>query len=279
MSEGRLLANRYRLGRAVGRGSMGTVFRAERLDDGAEVAVKLVHDDLVRDAEVRARFEREIETTAAFDHPGIVGVLDHGVDDGTMFLVMEFLRGRTLSQVAAQEAPLPPARVARLGCQMADALSAAHRAGLVHRDLKPENVMLLRDTAGEEQVRLMDFGLAVGINPESPQGVRMTAQGLRLGTPAFMAPEYITTGDIDHRSDLYSLGLMLYELACGALPFTGQGFQLMRHHLLTEPDPLSTRCDAPAWLTSVVDQLIEKNPDERVQTAGDLARRLREGMA
>ncbi len=257
---------------------MGTVFLAERLADGAEVAVKLVHDDLVRDSEVRARFEREIDTTEAVHHPGIVGVLDHGDDEGTLFLVMEFLRGRTLGQVAAQEAPLPPERVARLGRQMAEALAAAHAAGLVHRDLKPENVMLLRDASGE-RVRLMDFGLAVGINPNSPRGARMTAQGLRLGTPAFMAPEYITTGDIDHRSDLYALGLMLYELACGALPFTGQGFQLMRHHLLTQPDPLASRCDAPAWLTSVIDQLIVKQPDERVQSAAELARRLAGGQS
>jgi len=274
MHEERELGGRYVLERRIGKGSMGVVYRGRRMADGHEVAIKLIHDDLVRDREVRARFEREIMTTAQVEHPGIVSVIDHGSDGATLYLVMDLLRGRTLGQVAAQEAPLPPARVGDIGRQIAVALHAAHEAGLVHRDLKPENVMICRDEAGADVVRLMDFGLAIGVNPNSPAGARMTAQGLRLGTPAFMAPEYITTGQLDRRSDLYALGMMLYELACGELPFRGKGFQLMHHHLTTPPQPLGERCDAPAWLTSVVDQLLEKDPADRLQTGAELAERL-----
>jgi len=274
MDERRELAGRYVLERRIGKGSMGVVYRGRRLSDDSEVAIKLVHDDLVRDAEVRARFEREIMTTAQVEHPGIVSVIDHGDDGSSLFLVMDLLRGRTLGQVSAQEAPLPPLRVADIGRQIARALHAAHEAGLIHRDLKPENVMICRDVDGVDQVRLMDFGLAIGVNPNSPAGARMTAQGLRLGTPAFMAPEYITTGTLDRRSDLYALGMMLYELAAGALPFQGKGFQLMHHHLSTVPEPLGARCDAPEWLTRVVDQLLRKAPEERIQTGEELAQRL-----
>jgi len=273
--ENRELDGRYVLERKIGKGSMGVVFRGRRLTDDAEVAIKLVHDDLVRDAEVRARFEREIVAQAQVSHPGIVSLLDHGNDGRTLFLVMDLVHGRTLGQVAAQEAPLPPARVADIGRQIAEALHSAHEAGLVHRDLKPENVMISRTDAGEDRVQLMDFGLAIGVNPNSPAGARMTAQGLRLGTPAFMAPEYITTGTLDRRSDLYALGMMLYELACGDLPFQGKGFQLMHHHLTTVPPPLGERCDAPDWLTAVVDQLLEKDPEARLQTGHDVAQRLR----
>lgn len=274
MSEGTILDGRYRLGRPMGRGSMGSVFHGQRLADGRHVAIKRIHDDLVRDAEVAARFEREIDTTAAIRHPGIVEVLDHGDDAGGLFLVMEYLAGRTLSQVVAQEGPLEPGRVADIGRQLAEALRAAHGVGLVHRDLKPENVMVLRADDGRETVKVMDFGLAVGTNPNHPSGARMTAQGLRLGTPAFMAPEYISSGEVDHRSDLYAIGLMLYELACGELPFTGQGFRLMQHHLHTPPPPLGSRCAVPAWLAEVVDQLLAKAPDDRVQSAAELVVRL-----
>lgn len=249
---------------------MGVVYRGVRLADDVPVAIKLIHSDLTRDPEVRARFEREIATTQV-DHPGIVSVLDHGLDGQTLYLVMELLRGRTLGQVCAQEAPLPPARVADIGAQVARALHAAHQAGLVHRDLKPENVMVCKDEDGNDVVRLLDFGLAIGLDPSKPTGARMTAQGLRLGTPAFMAPEYITSGKLDHRSDLYSLGIMLYELACGSLPFQGQGFQLMSHHLSTIPQPLAERAPVPAALGRVVDRLLVKEPDERFPSGGALA--------
>ncbi len=253
---------------------MGVVYRGVRIADGTEVAIKLIHSDLTRDAEVRARFEREIATTAQVDHPGIVGVLDHGVDGNALYLVMELLRGRTLGQVCAQEAPLPAKRVADIGAQVARALHAAHSAGLVHRDLKPENIMVCKDDAGNDLVRLLDFGLAIGVDPSTPTGARMTAQGLRLGTPAFMAPEYITTGTLDHRSDLYSLGIMLYELASGALPFKGQGFQLMAHHLSTVPDPLDSRVEVPASLGRVVDRLLSKDPAQRHGSGRELAEAL-----
>ena len=239
------LDDRYVLERPIGKGSMGVVYRARRLADDQPVAVKLIHGELTRDPEVRARFEREIRTTAEVDHPGIVRVLDHGRSGDALYLVMDLLIGRTLGQVVLQEAPVPPARVAELGRQIADALAAAHGRGLVHRDLKPENVMVCKDAAGADRVRLLDFGLAIHTNPTQPNGARLTAQGLRLGTPAFMAPEYITTGQLDHRSDLYAVGLMLFELASGRLPFKGQGFQLMKHHLMTPAPPLQSVCDAP----------------------------------
>ncbi len=270
----RILGDAYELERPLGRGSMGVVYRGKRLSDGGEVAIKLIHSDLTRDGEVRARFEREIETTAQVDHPGIVKVFDHGVEGSKLFLVMELLRGRTLGQVCAQEAPLPPGRVVDIGAQVARSLQAAHESGLVHRDLKPENVMVCKDVDGDDLVRLLDFGLAIGLDPSKPTGARMTAQGLRLGTPAFMAPEYITSGQLDHRSDLYSLGIMLYELACGERPFRGQGFQLMSHHISTIPDPLAHRADVPDALGAVVDRLLAKDPGDRFPSGDALAEAL-----
>jgi eukaryotic-like serine/threonine-protein kinase len=266
----RLLDGRYTIDRTLGRGSMGVVHQGTRLEDQLKVAIKLIHRDLTRDPEVRARFQREIQTSREVEHPGIVRVLDHGAEGDTLFLVMEMLRGRTLGQVAAQEAPVDPARVIEIGRQVALALNAAHEAGLVHRDLKPENVMVCKTEDGGDDVRLLDFGLAIGLDPSKPMGARMTAQGLRLGTPAFMAPEYITTGNLDHRSDLYALGLMLYELACGSLPFKGQGFQLMAHHMSTIPQPLGERVQVPPELGAIVDRLLAKDPDARFQSGAEL---------
>lgn len=269
---------RWRLASRIGRGATGEIWRALPVDGiGEPVALKLLHWELASDPELVARFEHEIATSRLLDHPNAVRVIGGGRDDehdGELYLVMEEIRGRPLSAVAATEAPLPPLRVASIGRQIAGALGAAHALGVIHRDLKPENVLVVRSAGGStpdgDRCVVFDFGLSF-----VPGGsTRLTAGELRIGTPGYMAPEYLSLGEVDARSDLYALGVVLYELACGRMPFAGPPATIFRHQMLTDPPPLGTRCAAPSWLCDAVDRLTRRDPAERPPDAGAVVRAL-----
>jgi serine/threonine-protein kinase len=249
---------------------MGAIYAGVRLADDADVAVKVMRPRLATDPELVRRFEREIEATSRIEHENVVGVVDHGqTGDGVLYLVMELLVGRTLDVIIVTEAPLAPRRVAGMGQQIAAGLGAAHAADVVHRDLKPENVIVRRDHLGQDRLKVYDFGLSFPSGNDKGDS-RITAVELRLGTPAFMAPEYIRFGAFDERSDLYALGVMLYECCCGHTPFEGPSYKLMHQHLNAPPPPLAERCAAPGWLTELIMELLAKDPDDRPQSADEV---------
>ncbi len=262
MQEGpRRLAGRYQLAEIIGRGGMGTVHRATDLVLDRTVAVKLLPAAIAEeDSRHVARFEREARAAASLTHPGVVAVYDTGEDEATRFIVMECVAGRSLSEVLRDEAPLEPARAASIASRIAAALAAAHAAGIVHRDVKPGNVMLARDGA----VKVLDFGIARSLNGSS------TTQGVAvLGTAGYMAPEQALGDHADERSDIYSLGCLLYALLTGRPPFDGDAPAAVLHqHVNSDARAPSTlNGEVPAALDAIVMRMLAKSPDVRTQSA------------
>ncbi|MER5964734.1 serine/threonine-protein kinase [Streptomyces sp. NPDC002057] len=281
MGESRLIQGRYRLHEVIGRGGMGEVWRATDEALGRGVAVKCLkplgpqQDPQVLTV-VRERFRREARVAAALQHRGITVVHDFGEYDGVLFLVMELLEGRNLSQLLAANAqhPLPVQDLVEIADQVADALAYTHRQGIVHRDLKPANIMRLRDGT----VKICDFGIA-RLGADMGFTSRLTGTGIAMGTPHYMSPEQIGGGEIDHRSDLYSLGCVLYELATGVPPFDlGDSWAILIGHRDTVPSPpRSHRAELPDYFDRIVVDLLAKVPEERPADAGDLRRRIVSG--
>ncbi|MFJ8659923.1 tetratricopeptide repeat protein [Streptomyces sp. NPDC093795] len=281
MGDSRLIQGRYRLHEVIGRGGMGEVWRATDEALGRGVAVKCLkplgpqQDPQVLTV-VRERFRREARVAAALQHRGITVVHDFGEDDGVLFLVMELLEGRNLSQLLAANAqhPLPVPDVVEIADQVADALAYTHGHGIVHRDLKPANIMRLRDGT----VKICDFGIA-RLGADMGFTSRLTGTGIAMGTPHYMSPEQIGGGEIDHRSDLYSLGCVLYELATGAPPFDlGDSWAILIGHRDTVPrPPRAHRAELPDYFDRIVLDLLAKVPEERPADAGDLRRRIVSG--
>ncbi|MER7850595.1 serine/threonine-protein kinase [Kitasatospora sp. NPDC096077] len=273
---GGLIDGRYRLAGPLGRGGMGEVWLARDLRLGRRVAVKFLprgHDP-EEDAEAVARFHREAEVAAGLQHPGLVQVFDSGEQDGQLHLVMELLHGRDLATVLREEGPLPVRRAVELAAQAAEALSCAHRAGIVHRDVKPANLMLLPD----DRVKVCDFGLAGFLR--SVTG--LTREGTVMGTPDYMSPEQCRGRQVDGRADLYALGCVLFALLTGEPPFPARQdvWAVLRDHLETRPPRLAERRPGvPAALDALVAELLAKNPADRPGFAGEVAERLRALLA
>jgi serine/threonine protein kinase len=275
-SPGTLLSDRYRLLDELGRGGMGVVFRAEHTLLGRLVAIKVLSS---HGAEFLERFKREARLLARIDHPGVCGVMDFGVTpEGAFFLVMEFLDGMTLDRVLLRDRRLPVRQVIAVFRQVAEALAHCHTAGIVHRDLKPENIMLPRTPEiPPGSVRILDFGIAVSTQPDA-QAPRVTRAGIVLGTPAFMSPEQATGGQVDARSDLYAVGVMMYEAITGTNPFeAGDALKTMAaqaHHLARPMAEAAPDLDIPPELELIVARLLAKDRAARIQTADELARAL-----
>ncbi|MEU7569326.1 protein kinase, partial [Streptomyces fradiae] len=278
MADTRLIHGRYRLLEVIGRGGMGEVWRATDESLGRRVAVKCLkplgprHDDgFVR--VLRERFRREARVAAALQHRGVTVVHDFGEADGTLFLVMELLDGRNLSELLGDNAhrPLPVDEVVDIAEQVADALAYTHRQGIVHRDLKPANIMRLADGT----VKICDFGIA-RLGAEMSASSRLTGTGIAMGTPHYMSPEQIGGGEVDHRSDLYSLGCVLYEIATGVPPFDlDDPWSILVGHRDTPPEPPRRhRADLPPLFERIVLDLLAKTPEERPADAGVLRRRI-----
>lgn len=272
---GKRLDDRFEVLGLLGKGGMGAIYRCRDPHSGRELAIKIILGDLEDDPEVIARFEREIQANCGIDHPNVVKTYGHGrTDDGRPYFAMELLDGRPLDEVIDDDGPLPSDRIAHIGAQVALGLNAAHRAGIVHRDLKPTNVVV----SDSGTAKVFDFGLSL-LRPDDddePTEERLTAMDMRIGTPLYMAPEYIDGGELDARSDLYALGVMLYECCTGRPPFTGSAYKVLHLHATEMPRPIYDVVPDrhPTWLVRVVHALLAKDPRRRIQTGEEVAARL-----
>lgn len=265
---GQVISERYRVDTLIGVGGMGAVFRCRHLGLGLDVAIKVLHPHIGGDAENGARFAREAHSASRLDHPNCVRVLDFGNwhdDRGRVakYLCMELLCGFELARLL--EEPLTTTQVLALVRQMLDGVSHAHERGVVHRDVKPRNVVIVAGSAGEDVVKLVDFGTAKILSGEGA-AARMTRQGTVCGTPNYMSPEQVMGEQIDGRADLYAIGVLLHRMLCGRLPFAAKDPGLvMRMHLLDAPPPLPTHLPGP--LRAFVARLLAKNREHRHPTA------------
>ncbi len=293
IGKGTVLNGKYRLENRIGTGNFGEVYRATQLALRRPVAVKFLSTDVEPGSEEMERFVLEGIAACRVDHPNAVAILDFSLTAGGVpFLVMELLRGHTLESELKREGRLSPARCAEILPPVAAVLSQLHEAGLVHRDVKPSNIFIHRSRHGEI-VKVLDFGIArllgdlqtrsdrdklIDQLPRTLGGddVRLTPRGGLIGTPAYMAPERVTGEPSDGRSDVYSLGVVLYELLCGRLPFEAPGkspLQVLKMHLSKPPPPLESLCPELApKVAAVVHSALEKSHRQR-PTAAQLARR------
>ncbi len=269
---GEVLADRYQVEMRLGEGAMGAVYRARHVKVGRAFAVKVLHPDLLVDLKVAQRFEHEAELAGRLRHPNVIGVVDLGeTSTGLRYMIMDFAEGSALAEVLT-EAPMPAPRIINITRQLLDGLFHAHEAGLIHRDFKPENVIIERDAHGTEVPRIVDFGIAIlregGDSPDS-EG-RLTTNGLVLGTPHYMAPEQAVADPIDHRIDLFALGIVVYEMLCGKLPFDGTGAEVARANLLLDPPQISERVpylEVDPLLEAFARRLMAKKREQRPPTA------------
>lgn len=268
---GRVLAERYLIEERLGEGGMGMVYRASHVKMGRSFAIKILHPELLRNEKVVWRFDREADAAARMRHPNVVPALDVGTtEEGMRYLVMDFVDGPDLATLM-QEAPMPPPRVIWLVRQILDGLQHAHHHDLIHRDLKPQNIIVECDADGREIPRIVDFGISIlGSQVDEDEGSRLTTTGMVLGTPLYMAPEQAVAGDIDHRVDLFALGLICYEMLSGALPFDGTGAQVARANLMLDPPPMSRRVpdlSVDPLLEAFTRRLMERDRDRRPANA------------
>lgn len=262
---GEVLGGRYRLDAVLGIGAMGAVFRAYHTGLEREVAVKLLHRDLMASEQMRARFSREAAAISKLDHPNCVRVTDFGSEDDYQYLVMELLQGVPLSEELEQ--PVPPLRAIELTDQVLAGLEHAHGHGLVHRDVKPDNIFLTHDEHGRAKPKLLDFGI---VKLQEQEGQRQLTQvGMIFGTPHFMSPEQAMGADVDTRTDLYALGVVLYTMVTGRLPFDSDDpVKVLRAQIHEAPPPLPEA--VPAQLGEIILRLLAKKPEERFGSATEV---------
>ena len=265
MTEPRLLGGRYELGEAIGIGGMAEVFRGRDVRLGRDVAVKVLRADLAREPAFQGRFRREAQAAAGLNAPCIVSVFDTGESDGVPYIVMEYVEGRTLRDVLQSEGRLLPQRALEVVADVCAALDVAHAAGIVHRDIKPGNVML----TPRGEVKVMDFGIARAAADSSTTATQTAAV---MGTAAYLSPEQARGENVDHRSDIYSTGCMLYELVTGAPPFTGDSpVAVAYQHVREEPTPPSAYDETlPPAVDAVVLKAMAKRPAQRYQSADEM---------
>src|SRR5215470_4105509 len=270
MSAGRLLGGRYQVGDLLGYGGMAEVHRGRDLRLGRDVAIKMLRTDLARDRTFQERFRREAQNAASLNHPAIVAVYDTGEEraptgETIPFIVMEFVNGRTLKEVLAQEGQIPPRRALEIVADICAALEFSHRHGIIHRDIKPGNVMLTQTG----QVKVMDFGIARAL---ASGATTMTQTSAVIGTAQYLSPEQARGESVDARSDVYATGCVLYELLCGHPPFVGDSpVSVAYQHVREEPKApsLSNRDVTPA-IDAIVLKALAKNPVNRYQSAGEM---------
>ncbi|HEY6035968.1 MAG TPA: protein kinase [Kofleriaceae bacterium] len=266
---GAVLDDRYQVIEPIAEGAMGAVYRGERLKLGRAVAIKIMHDALPDELASRGRFEREAKLMARLEHPHCVSVIDFGLHEGKPYLVMELVRGTSLLDVLAKSGRLEPQRAGELVKQVLSGLAHAHELGIVHRDIKPANIMLSERTGLGEQIRILDFGLA----RPAIDSTKLTT-GIVVGTPNYMAPEQIKGGAIDGRTDLYAVGVMLFELITGKKPFLADDpLAVVRKHLNAAPPTLAEA--APGLnlpeLEEVVAKALAKQPQHRFASAAEMS--------
>jgi len=274
---GSVLDGRYRVDAPLGAGAMGTVYRGVQISVGRDVAIKLVNPQWVRNGDIVKRFVREAVLTSQLVHPNAVSVLDFGqTQDGIYYLVMELLTGRSLEELLRAEGRLSPERVVRIGSQICSALLSAHHMSILHRDLKPANIIMVNGVATHDHVKVVDFGIAksLSLDPAGRNNTDITRVGALLGTPAYMPPEVLYGSPADQRSDLYSLGCIMYELATGRTPYLADNIPALITEMTTSLPPTPHELGVPGALASIISALIAKNPAHRYMDAAHLQQAL-----
>jgi serine/threonine protein kinase len=273
---GMIIAERYRIVEAIGRGGMGVVYRAEHARIGKLMALKLLTGELSRDPQQVARFKREALLASRLSHPNTVQVFDFGQSDTLVYLAMEFLRGEDLSKIIRREGPLGVERSARIVIQICSSLAEAHEKGIVHRDLKPENIIIVKGQDGEDVVKVLDFGLAK--LRESPELSEVTTRGAIVGTPYYMSPEQIRGESVGPQGDVYSLGALMYACLTGTVVFDAPSpMSVLSLHLTEEPEPPDVRrpeLGIPQSMSQIVLRTLIKDPSRRLASVQELQQAL-----
>ncbi len=279
---GRVFLGRYETIRLLGEGGMGRVYLARQLDLGRQVVVKVMHDHIAADATFRERFQRETLLMARFQHPYAVTLYDASLNDPQgPCIVMEYIRGVTLDALLHSNRRLDPIRVGRLLYQISEVLQAAHGEGIVHRDLKPANLMVVDPDTPHELIKVMDFGLAKLLGPDAKAAV--TNHEFAVGTPGYMCPEQARGEEMDHRGDLYSVGVIVFELLTGQLPFAGRStMDLLLAHATEEPPSFAALGVAglvPPAIERVVQRCLAKEASQRPRHARELSEEFSQALA
>ena len=261
--------NHFTVVTKIGQGGWGGVYRAYQHSTKREVALKVLRPDVAHDMEARRRFHREAEAVCKLKHPNTVTVFDFGeTAEGLLFLAMEYIEGRTLDAVLEEDGPLSPKRAMHITRQVARSLAEAHDKGIIHRDIKPHNIMVTAGDGDDDFVKVLDFGVAKLVGVDSG----LTATGTTFGTPEYMSPEQVQSRDIDHRSDLYALGIIMYEMLSGSPPFTGKSaVTVAMSHVRQRPPPLRPAIPMPRAMAQLLKRMLLKDPLRRPQTATDIA--------
>ncbi|MEC7519479.1 MAG: tetratricopeptide repeat protein [Myxococcota bacterium] len=266
------IAGRYRVDRRVASGGMGDVYEGEHIELGRRVAIKVLSQSYSRNEEAVARFLREARSASRIDHPAIVDIIDLGrLDAGEPYLVMELLEGEDLADVIAREAPVPASRVVELLEPVASALDAVHQQGILHRDIKPANIFLSVRSDGSVRPKLLDFGLAA--LREAPDEEKLTRDGIVVGTPHYVSPEAAEGEHVDQRTDVYSLGLVAYELLAGGLPFDGEKPMSLLYAKVRRPAPTLSAKTGRTFDSDVerlIGRTLSRTPSKRPETCGEL---------
>jgi eukaryotic-like serine/threonine-protein kinase len=283
---GTVVAGKYRVVRQLGEGGMGCVYLAEQQlgSTARKVALKTLHKHLSHDKHIQARFDREAGTVAALEHPNTIQVFDYGtMEDGTLYIVMEYVQGRSVADILEKDGAMPPARVTHILKQVCGSLEEAHGHGIVHRDLKPDNVVLCERAGQKDWVEVLDFGIAKRSSEHDPNEAKLTQQGMVLGTPPYMSPEQFTGQPVDVRSDIYALGVMAYEMLTGKLPWDANTAWEWASKHMTEPpksielQPLGP--NVPEGMRSAIGRALAKNKDERFPSVTEFFEAFQNGGA
>ena len=271
-----MIADKYRLDRLLGRGGMGAVYAGTHVDLDRPCAIKLLLSDFTSDQDALERFRREARAAARLNHPNVADTYDYGVmPDGGAYIVMELVEGQTLREFMDAAGAMPIDEAAEIAGQVADGVDTAHRSGIVHRDLKPSNIILTRDHLGQLQAKVVDFGVAK-LKEYSTTGGGLTASGSLIGTPRYMSPEQCSGHTTDERSDIYSIGVILFEMLTGQPPFDAPSATAIAVKHIQQPPPSlkELRPDASQALDDFLCQVLDKDPAARPQSAADFGKKL-----
>jgi eukaryotic-like serine/threonine-protein kinase len=274
---GRTLDEKYRVEERLGAGGMGTVYRARHLLMDRPVALKFLHQRLVEDEAARVRFLTEARAAVKLQHPNAVSVTDFGqTSEGCVYIVMELLEGRTLREILSREAPLETARAISIMLQTSDAVAAAHDAGIIHRDLKPANILVTQSADHPAAVKVLDFGIATFSADDDDDTATLTQPNSVIGTPRYMSPEQHNGNELTPTTDVYSLGVILYEMLTGTVPFSGATpAEIAEKHVNYPPhSPREIIAAIPEEIEQVVLHALEKQPSDRPGNAGEFRREL-----
>ena len=282
---GRVIDDRYELIEHLGEGGMGSVYAAEHLKLHKQVALKIIHPEFAGDGEIAARFAREAMASAQLEHPHVASALDYGtLPEGGAYLVMQLVRGKSVQDLVEEHGALPCQQACEVAAQVADALAAAHGAGIVHRDLKPDNILLREHPDGSFQVKVLDFGIARVAMKEGGQapegaapGKALTRVGTVMGTPGYMSPEQSMGEVVDHRTDIYALGVVLWEMICGREMFGTRDLTAIVTKQLTEPAP-PLAGNAPSQVPAQLEQLVASMLASRAPDRPGSASQIRDGL-